>query len=124
MLPEINSPPVYPRIELNNLFSIVEWQNTIPWKPFKAGLEIHRLYGDGVTGAAAALLRCQATCSIPSHEHLGYEHILVLAGAERDQNSIASAGTLMINPPGSIHRVTTFTGSIVLAIWEAPMKLA
>jgi hypothetical protein len=48
--------------------------------------------------------------------------ILLLTGTERDQNGVASTGALAINPPGSCHRVASDAGSIVLAIWEAPVK--
>ena len=116
-------PPAYPRIELRDLFSIAGWQETIPWQPFKDGFEIHRLYGDGMTGPTAALLRCRESGTLPLHQHLGYEHILLLTGSERDQNGVASTGTLTINPPGSCHRVASEAGSIVLAIWEAPVKI-
>ena len=54
--------------------------------------------------------------------HAGYEHTLVLAGAQRDQNSAATAGTLMINPPGTEHSVVSEAGCIVLAIYEKPVQ--
>ena len=113
----------YPRIELNNLFSIAKWQDTIPWLPFKDNFEIHRLYGDGISGPTAALLRCRKSGPLPVHQHVGYEHILMLTGFERDQNGVSHKGTLTINPPGSSHQVVSDAGSIVLAIWENPVKL-
>jgi anti-sigma factor ChrR (cupin superfamily) len=119
----VDPPLPYPRIELRDLFSIAKWQEAIPWLPFKDGFEIHRLYGDGITGPTAALLRCRESGTLPLHQHLGYEHILLLTGSERDQNGVASTGTLTINPPGSSHRVASNAGSIVLAIWEAPVKI-
>jgi anti-sigma factor ChrR (cupin superfamily) len=113
----------YSRIELRDLFSIGKWQGTISWQPFKDGFDIHRLYGDGISGPTAALLRCRESGTLPFHQHLGYEHILVLTGSESDQNGVSSTGTLTINPPGSCHRVASDVGSIVLAIWEAPVKI-
>ncbi len=56
------------------------------------------------------------------HVHLGYEHILVLSGSQRDQNSTATAGTLMINAPGTRHSIVSESGCIVLAIYEKPVK--
>ena len=50
----------------------------IPWEPFMDGVEIYRLYGDGLTGPTAALLRFQKAGAVPLHEHPGYEHIIVL----------------------------------------------
>ena len=59
---------------------------------------------------------------MPFHTHSGYEHILVLAGAQRDQNSAMAPGTLTINPPGSEHSVVGEAGCIVLAIYEKPVE--
>ncbi|HTJ77788.1 MAG TPA: cupin domain-containing protein [Rariglobus sp.] len=114
--------PVYPRIELHNLASIVEWQDTIAWESFIDGVEIHRLYGDGVLGPSAALLRFRKAGKVTLHRHTGYEHIIVLAGSQRDQNSVATTGTLIINPPGTSHSVVSEAGCIVLAIYEKPVE--
>jgi anti-sigma factor ChrR (cupin superfamily) len=120
--PALDSAPRYPRIELTNLFTISEWQDEIPWAPFRDGLEMHRLYGDGETGPTAVLLRFKKAGKVPLHEHAGYEHIVVLAGSQRDQNTEAVVGTLMINPPGTVHSVISEAGCIVLAIYEKPVR--
>ena len=83
---------------------------------------MHRLYGDNASGPTAVLLRFKEAGEVPLHEHDGYEHILVLTGRQRDQNSEAAAGTLMINPPGTVHRVVGEPGCIVLAIYEKPVQ--
>ena len=44
-------------LKLNDLFQISGWQNRLAWRPFQPGVDIYRLYGDGETGASAALLR-------------------------------------------------------------------
>lgn len=119
-----DSAPPFARIELRDLPRIAEWQDTIPWKPFGEGVEIHRLYGDGVTGPSAALLRYREGGVVRLHSHSGYEHILVLAGAQTDQNGVAPAGSLVINPPGTSHRVLSASGCIVLAIYERPVAFA
>lgn len=117
-------PPPYARIELRDLFRIAERQDEIPWQPFRDGIEIHRLYGDGVSGPTAALLRFRAAARVPRHEHAGYEHILVLAGSQRDQNGVAGPGTLIVNPPGTAHSVLAEAGCIVLALYEKPVRFA
>lgn len=117
-----DAAPDYGRIELRDLFRIAEKQDEIPWKPFKDGVDIYRLYGDGISGPTAALLRFREEGKVPLHSHDGYEHIFVLAGSQRDQNSIATAGTLMINPPGTTHSVVSEAGCIVLAIYEKPVE--
>ena len=119
---EPDPAPTYPRVELKDLFRIAENADSISWQPFRDGVEIHRLYGDGVAGPTAALLRYRAEGKVPLHEHAGYEHIIVLSGAQRDQNGTAHAGTLTINPPGTRHSVVSEAGCIVLAIYEKPVR--
>lgn len=108
-------------LRLTDLFAIADWQHRLTWTPFRDGVDIYRLYGDGVTGPTAALLRFHRGGFVPRHEHLGYEHIIVLAGAQVDENSRAGAGTLIVNPPGTSHSVSSETGCIVLAIYERPV---
>jgi anti-sigma factor ChrR (cupin superfamily) len=114
----------YARIELPDFTRITEWQHQIKWEPFADGVEIHRLYGDGLSGPTSALIRFNKAGKVPLHRHTGYEHILVLAGSQRDQNSLAQAGTLMINPPGTAHSVVSEAGCIVLAIYGSPVEFA
>jgi anti-sigma factor ChrR (cupin superfamily) len=119
---EPDPAPIYPRIELKNLLKVAENADTIPWQPFRDGVEIYRLYGDGVSGPTAALIRYRAQGRVPMHEHTGYEHIFVLSGSQRDQNGTAVAGTLTVNPPGTRHSVVSEAGCIVLAIYEKPVR--
>ena len=92
----------------------------VPWKPWRAGVEIHQLYAeDG--GSAAALLRYEPGASIPAHEHGGYEHIFVVAGSQTDPRGTHRAGAMVINPPGTQHLVRAPEGCIVLVIWERPV---
>lgn len=106
----------------HDLFEIEAWQEELPWKPFHAGVEIHRLYGDGVQGPSAALLRFHPGGRVPAHSHVGYEHILVLSGAQHDEEGLATAGSFRIHPPGTRHSILSETGCIVLAIYEKPVS--
>lgn len=108
---------------LPNLFSIAKEPASIAWKPFRPGVEIHRLYGDNKQGASAALLKYEPGASVPEHIHTGYEHIIVLSGAQSDQRGNHTAGTLAINPPGSSHNIVSKSGCIVLIIWEKPVQI-
>jgi anti-sigma factor ChrR (cupin superfamily) len=121
-LAQANPVPPSARTELKDLFNIAEHQEAIAWRPFSDGVDIHRLYGDGITGPTAALIRFRKAGTVPLHLHTGYEHIIVLAGSQRDQNSTASAGTLLIHPPGTWHSVVSEAGCIVLAIYEKPVR--
>src|SRR5678815_3989528 len=105
-------------LTFRDLFAVTDWESKVPWVPFRDGIDIYRLYGDGVSGPTAALLRFQPGARVPLHEHTGYEHIIVLDGVQVDENSRADAGTLIVNPPGTRHSVFSETGCIVLAIYE------
>ncbi|MCG9891821.1 MAG: cupin domain-containing protein [Thermosynechococcaceae cyanobacterium MS004] len=110
-------------IILSNLFNVAELQSQLSWQPFREGVEIFPLYESGADGSAAALLRYQPGAAVPQHEHGGFEHILVLAGSQSDQKGTYEAGTLIINPPLSRHRVTSEFGCIVFVVWERPIQL-
>jgi anti-sigma factor ChrR (cupin superfamily) len=108
--------------QIKDLFHISGRQDEIPWTPYKNGVEIFRLYGDGITGPTAALLRYREAGEVPMHEHLGYEHIVVLSGSQEDENGTFNAGSVVINPPGTRHKVRSNAGCIVLAIYEKPVR--
>ncbi|MGB8166783.1 MAG: cupin domain-containing protein, partial [Chthoniobacteraceae bacterium] len=120
--PQPDSATPYPRITLKDLFNIATWQDEIPWQPFRDGVDIHRLYGDGKNGPTAALIRFREAGKVPPHEHTGYEHIFVLAGSQRDNNGTTEAGSLIISPPGTQHSIVSEAGCIVLAIYEKPVR--
>ncbi|HVJ21253.1 MAG TPA: cupin domain-containing protein [Polyangiaceae bacterium] len=91
---------------------------------FRKGVEIARLYREGRGGASAAFLRYAPGASIPLHRHLGYEHILVLEGAQEDERGRYAAGTFVVNPPGSSHSVRSVSGCLVLVVWQRPVVFA
>jgi anti-sigma factor ChrR (cupin superfamily) len=109
-------------LELKDIFHFAAQKDQIAWGPYKKGVDIFRLYGDGVTGPTAALLRYREHGEVPLHEHVGYEHILILSGSQRDENGIYPEGTFVINPPGTRHQVHSDAGCIVLAIYEKPVQ--
>jgi anti-sigma factor ChrR (cupin superfamily) len=91
------------------------------WEPLRPGVHVRRLY-QAPGGAAAALLRYQPGASVPDHEHLGHEHVLVLDGAQSDEYDRYPAGTFVVNRPGSTHRVASQEGCVVLVIWERGVR--
>jgi anti-sigma factor ChrR (cupin superfamily) len=110
------------RIELPELMRLAQKPETISWEPFRDGVRIHRLYGDGVIGPWAALLFYEPGGRIPRHEHIGYEHIFILSGSQRDEAGELRAGTLVIHPPGTRHQVVSDAGCVALAIYEKPVQ--
>lgn len=116
------TPAAFPLIELKDLFNIMKQEESLPWTYFRDGVDIVRLYGDGITGPTAALIRFRKEARVPVHYHDGWEHIFVLAGSQRDQSGTIHTGTLRIHPPGTHHSVVSEAGCIVLAIYEKPVK--
>jgi anti-sigma factor ChrR (cupin superfamily) len=92
-----------------------------PWERFRAGVEIHRLWGQAEgDGESAALLRYAPGGVVPSHQHGAVEEIFVLSGSQRDVRGVYPAGSHVVNPPGSSHRVESPEGCLVLVIWQKP----
>lgn len=95
--------------------------DSLAWEPLRPGVDASWIYGKDSDGPRATLLRYQPGASVPRHEHLGYEHIFVLAGSQSDGTRVYPAGTLSVFPPGWEHNIVSTTGCIVLAIWTGPL---
>lgn len=109
-------------IILPELLQCVSRKDALNWLPFREGVEICPVYGNNETGASAALLRYQPGAEVPEHTHTGYEHVLILSGSQIDRNGIHAAGTLVINPPGSSHQISSPDGCVALLVWEKPVR--
>ncbi len=95
------------------------WQGCT-FEHFRDGVEICRL----MTGEAElALLRYAPGATVPRHLHQGLETILVLEGSQSDEFGSYAAGSLVANPEGSIHSVTSQEGCVVLIHWAKPVKI-
>jgi anti-sigma factor ChrR (cupin superfamily) len=87
--------------------------------PFRDGVEIARLH-DGPP--SVALLRYAPGAGVPAHFHRGLETILVLEGTQSDERGDYAQGALVLNPPGSSHRVWSEAGCVVLIQWTLPVE--
>jgi anti-sigma factor ChrR (cupin superfamily) len=96
---------------------------TLNWHPFRPGIQISPIYAAPNGGASAAFLKYQPGAHVALHMHAGYEHIFILQGSQIDRSGENRAGTVIINPPGSSHQVSSPHGCIVLIIWEKPVVL-
>ncbi len=110
-----------PIILTDVLSNIDTFEKTLPWQSFRPGVEIARVYNSPDNGPSMAFLKYQPNASVPLHMHGGYEHIFILKGSQLDPSGEQHAGTVVINPPGSSHRVASPQGCIVLIIWDKPV---
>lgn len=86
--------------------------------PFREGVEICELNPDD---PGLALLRYAPGASVPRHLHTGLETILVLDGVQSDDRGHYPAGSLVLNPEGSVHSVWSEEGCVVLIQWQRPV---
>lgn len=127
-LADAQPPAALGRIVLRGLFE----DGLCPSGQFQMlspGVEILPLYGLDPQGKplstqepSAALLRYAPGASVPTHDHRGFEHILVLSGAQEDDFAAYPRGSFVVNPPGTRHRVKSDAGCLVLAIWTKPVE--
>lgn len=116
-----HSSEVVTRLVIDGLFDASAHVSRPGWEPFREGIDILRLYGDGESGAAAALLSYAPGAVVPRHLHPGYEHIVVLSGSQSDEDGTYGPGACVIHGPGSRHSVRSDEGCVVLAIWAQPV---
>jgi anti-sigma factor ChrR (cupin superfamily) len=114
-------PDAKQAILLHDIFTLAAQPQSVAWQPFREGVEIYPIY-KSKQGCSAALLRYAPGSSVPTHEHPGYEHILVLSGEQKDEQHQYPQGTLVISPPGTSHAINSHSGCVVLAIWEKPVN--
>lgn len=79
---------------------------------------LHLVGGPRVAGADNGLVRIAAGARFPTHRHLGFERVLVLAGGYRDEPS----GRLYL--PGDSHEMAPGSSHAYTALPERPLLLA
>lgn len=94
------------------------WRDAI-YQPFREGVEISTILPGE---PAVALLRYYPGSGVPAHRHLGLETILVLEGVQSDDRGRYPAGSLVLNPAGTTHRVWSDSGCVVLIQWTVPVE--
>jgi len=113
--------PIVLKDALTNIDAL---DKTLDWKPFKPGVDIARVYNTPNGGPSAAFLKYAPGASVPLHMHGGYEHIVILKGSQVDRSGEHHAGSIIVNPPGSSHNVSSPKGCIVFIMWEKPVIIA
>jgi anti-sigma factor ChrR (cupin superfamily) len=92
------------------------------WQPFRPGVTAHWFYKEPNGGASAVLLRYEPGACVAEHEHVGYEHMLVIEGDEYDERVSYPAGSFVINPPGTRHSPGSVGGCVALLIYEKAVR--
>ena len=85
----------------------------IPWRATReAGVYWLPLALDGErdSGSSTVLIRMDAGCGYPRHEHLDVEEVLCLAGGYEDELGTVRAGDFVRYPAGSAHAPTALPG--------------
>jgi anti-sigma factor ChrR (cupin superfamily) len=115
-------PALTASIALPSLLDYVSKLREGDWKPFRPGVRAHWLYDEGPEGPSAVLLRYEPGARVSEHEHLGYEHMLVLEGEEFDEEGSYPAGSFVIHAPGTRHSPGSVHGCIALLIYEKAVR--
>jgi anti-sigma factor ChrR (cupin superfamily) len=108
------------RVVLPDLVSRAK-EPDFPWIRLRPGIDMHRIYGDGITGPSAALLRYAPGATLSHHAHPGYEHITIFEGSQIDEHGTYRAPCFVVNPPGSSHGVSSPDGCLALVVWQEPV---
>lgn len=119
----ITNPREKPFI-LKDIFNIAGRLEELLWEPYADGVDVFWIYKEGMAGPAAALLKYKPGGRVPMHQHVGFEHIIVLSGSQADENGRLETGSLMVHTPGTRHSIVSEEGCIVLAIYEKRVSFA
>lgn len=92
--------------------------------PFRDGVDICWLErGASDLDPSVALLKYAPGATVPRHRHRGLETVIVLEGAQGDENGVYRAGAVVLNPEGSEHSVSSPEGCVVLINWTRPVLI-
>ncbi|MFI7501653.1 cupin domain-containing protein [Streptomyces sp. NPDC049687] len=111
---------------IGDLFGTGLTDGRILWRPYvqpgREAVDVHWLYtGEetGPDGAEAYIAHFRPGAHGDLHRHLGFEILLVLEGElVNDNGDVYPAGTLVVERPDSIHRVSSPGGCKMLVIRE------
>lgn len=100
------------------------------WRTPAEGVRVRDLFDDG-EGYRVALIRLDPGAGIPLHLHPADEHVFVLAGKIHDTaagegagagTGEFGAGTYLMNPAGSRHRLWSRGGCLAIVHWHGPVR--
>jgi predicted ChrR family anti-sigma factor len=80
------------------------------WRLLLGGARMALVANDPATGTRLAIGRMPGGLVFPRHEHLGFEHAVVLSGGYDDERGEFLAGDFAVYEPGSEHGPHTLDG--------------
>lgn len=113
----LSAPLVFPNLQ--------EYARTLresDWQSFRPGVTAHWLYREPNGGPSAVLLRYQPRARVAEHEHVGYEHMLVLEGDQYDEAGSYPAGSFVVHEPGSRHSPGSVGGCVALLVYDKAVR--
>ncbi|KXO88373.1 allophanate hydrolase [Tsukamurella pulmonis] len=111
---------------INNVFRSGFEMTELDWgkwqEPGRVGVDRYPLWVPSAQETSVGMLvRYPAGAHGDYHEHLGYELMLVLEGTlEHSNGQTFVAGDLIVEEPGTFHRMATVEGATILAIRTKP----
>lgn len=109
--------PVRMRFHLD--FTMV-WKDGL-WLAPRPGIKVRELY-QADDGYRISLVRYAPGAKVPDHLHTGDEHSYVLEGSIKDASGEHFAGSYLLSPMGSRHRVWSDRGALVLTHRLGPIR--
>lgn len=98
------------------------WRN-LAYEHFRDGVDVHWLAKGNEGEPSVAILKYQPGASVPLHRHAGLETIMVLDGAQSDEDGTYEAGAFVLNAKGTQHSVWSKLGCVVLIQWDLPVVI-
>lgn len=94
------------------------WRD-LAFEPFRPGITVHWIV---VGEPSVAILKYEPGARAPRHYHVATETVLMLEGAQSDENGTYQAGDLVVNYTGSSHDVWSDGGCVALLQWSKPVR--
>lgn len=98
------------------------WRD-LSYEYFRDGVLVHWMVKGGEGEPTVAILKYGPGASVPLHRHAGLETIMVLDGAQSDEQGKYATGALILNAAGTEHSVWSEDGCVVLIQWDLPVVI-
>jgi anti-sigma factor ChrR (cupin superfamily) len=96
------------------------WKDGV-WLAPRPGIKVRELY-QADDGYRISLVRYAPGAKVPDHLHTADEHSYVLEGSVKDASGEHFAGSYLLSPMGSRHRVWSDRGALVLTHRLGPIR--